>query len=90
LNSKVQIIAGGNGALTATMKVEEEHVNRGGFLHGKSKTNSIFLFASNYLMGNTSQIQGGMTALLVDDLSGIALMTHPSKKVGVSLVMNIQ
>ncbi|KAI4460166.1 thioesterase superfamily member-related [Holotrichia oblita] len=62
----VKIITTGNGSVTAELKVEEEHLNLVGNLHG------------------------GLSATLVDVISGIGLLTH---KIGlrpsVSVNMNL-
>ena len=61
----MQIISAGQGNCLAELKVDEEHVNVAGVLHG------------------------GMTALLVDIVSTLALVTNEGAKPGASVDLNV-
>ena len=46
----MDILSAANGSLTATMKVEKEHTNRGGFLHGGMTTTIIDVLSGVAMM----------------------------------------
>ncbi|XP_076064897.1 acyl-coenzyme A thioesterase 13-like [Oratosquilla oratoria] len=80
--SKVRIISGGGGKCVAELKIEKEHQNRGGTLHGGLVATLVDTITSIALMTSEKQVLGTSVDLSVSFMKAV--------KDGEEIVMNAE